>query len=229
MSAPGPIDAFVIFAAPDRDRAGALCHALRGAGLRVYSRNDLKPGDYWDTVLPERLSVARAVVILISAQWASSHYDPEDVAVAIKNAEAIEPPPRLIPVWLDGALHHTPYGLTRVSGVHVADDDFTDAATQIAAVLDPTATTPPPPEDADSRRRPPREPDAVTATRDRPRSPPPCSRSSPGSRRGCGRATTRWSSRAPTQRPQSGRRPPRPPRHRPVCPTASRSGPSGRS
>lgn len=173
MSALGPIDAFVIFAGPDRDRAGALCHALRREGLEVFSKHDLLGGDIWDVVLPTRLRAARAVVVLISAEWGSadgqpeSWYGPEEVALAIALARKTEPPPRLIPVLLDGAVDRTPYGLLRLHAVQVADDAFADAANQIAHILDPTATTPPPPDAADPRRRPPREPDAVTAARER--------------------------------------------------------------
>lgn len=157
MSKGGPIGVFVVFAGPDRDRAATLCHALRETGLRVFSEHDLRPGDKWDVVLPIRLRAALAVVVLISERWAGdNHYAPEEVAIAIDHARQVEPPARLIPVWLDGALDHTPYGLRRHCGVHITGDAYAAAAVEIAASLGST--------DAEPQPRP---RDAVEATRDR--------------------------------------------------------------
>ncbi|MCB9527620.1 MAG: TIR domain-containing protein, partial [Myxococcales bacterium] len=162
MSTRDLIDVFVVFAGPDRGRAATLCRALHEAGLRVFSEHDLKAGDVWDTVLPARLRAARAVVILISEKWGSaggrdeSWYGPEEVALAIRAARKAESPPRLIPVLLDGALDCTPYGLLRVRAVQVTGDAFADAATEIAAVIDPTDADPP------ARKR-----DAVAVARER--------------------------------------------------------------
>lgn len=151
MSAPDrPIDVFVIHVAADAPRAAALSAALRAHGLRPFSDQDLKPGDLWDTVLPAAMTRARALAVVISTHWPRAGepgkpwYGPDEVARAIDLARTVEPPPRLIPIWIDGAVDRTPYGLRRVSGIHVTGHAFADAAADIAGILDPTVTDGPP-------------------------------------------------------------------------------------
>ncbi len=122
---------FICHAGPDRPAAVRIHRALDRAGLRPWcAALDLVPGEKWDEVIPERLTQAAAVLVLVTDRWpivgdvGVGWYGPDEVALAIDHARRIDPRMSVVPARLDGAgPERLPYGLRRLTEIEASAAD----------------------------------------------------------------------------------------------------------
>lgn len=136
-------DIYIVFADGDEARVDRLSEALEATKLRTFSSRDLLPGDFPDQALRAAMRQARAIVVLISMAWpepadaSDAWYEYEDVrnAIELVRRRGNSPPPRLIPILVEGAVERIPYGLSRVQAAYVTCEQFAETAREIAMAL----------------------------------------------------------------------------------------------
>lgn len=138
-SEPAAWDIFIAHAGPDKAIAEDLFDLLNEGNRRVYlDARRLQPGDFWDIELPRALATSRIFIVLISANYATSHYLQDEVVAAINRARQ-NGAPRVVPVYLDGLPApgtDPPYGLGRIQSIDVrAVGGLSGVAATIAALL----------------------------------------------------------------------------------------------
>lgn len=143
-----PLDAFVIYTRPDRDRARALVDALRAEGRATYWDQDLVPGDAWDVELPRALRRARVVLVVISPIWpapgaatSDGWYARDEIAATIARVRRLADPPRLVPVVFDGAHDRIHYGLSHLVSLDVTTGQLDAALPTLAPAFGAAAET----------------------------------------------------------------------------------------
>lgn len=136
---------FITYFGPDKARAIALHRALAAAKHRPWcDAVDLLPGDRWDEVIPEALRASEIILVLVSEHGHDGWYARSEVADAIDQARK-DRRRRVIPVRFDGVDHdRTPYGLRRVAGIEVHDDDFRPVLDGIGRIVAHLRGVPPP-------------------------------------------------------------------------------------
>ena len=128
--------AFLAFAGPDEPSALKLKRQLERWRIdALCSAADLRLGDEWDRVLPERQRGTAATVILVSKRTAKAHYERSEITRAINLARRLGH--RLLPIFLEPlASDEIPYGLENIHSWTLSPDfTLADAARKLASEL----------------------------------------------------------------------------------------------
>lgn len=130
---------FIAHASSDRASAEQLYERLEAGGHRVFlDARTLKPGDFWDLEIPRALATSRIIVVLVASNYETAHYLRAEIVQAIARARQTGSP-RVVPVYLDGALPagvDPPYGLGVVQAIDArAVGGLGAVATQLELLL----------------------------------------------------------------------------------------------
>lgn len=139
-------DVFLSYAREDKERAEQIAQAMEAAGLDVFWDNEIPPGTTWADFIEQKLTQARALIVLWSEESTRSQWVREEARLGRDKGV-------LIPVMIDKC--QAPFGFGEVQAADLSDwagntDDprwrrFIEAARNRAAAAPQPAPMPAPP------------------------------------------------------------------------------------